>query len=145
MPAPVLSFDLPLATLASAVCEDAATASVAYAEALKVDKGVADAELALIVDRIPAVGPDAQEPAALALEGEGLFLLRRRLLLELYALGRRELPRLQKRALLRAMQIMGVSSLVKLGEIGNVAAIVDAVGKIAGIALVVGPPTTRAL
>ena len=84
MPAPVLSFDLPLATLASAVCEDAATASLAYAQALKVDRGVPDAELALMVDRIAAVGGDAQEPSALALEEDGLFLLRQRLLLELY-------------------------------------------------------------
>ena len=128
MHAPVLSFDLPLATLAPAVCKDTATASVAYAEALKVDKGAADAKLALMVDRIPTMGADAQEPAALALEEEGLFLLHQRLLVELYALGWRELPWQQKRALLRAMQIMGVSSLAELGEMGNVAAIVDAVG-----------------
>ena len=92
MLAPVLSFDLPLENLASAVCEDLATASLAYAPALKIDRGVADAELALMVDRIAAVGADAQEPSALALEEDGLFLLRQRLLLELYALGRREGP-----------------------------------------------------
>ena len=76
MPAPVLSFDLPLATLASAVCEDTAAASLAYVQALKVGRGVTDAELALMVDRIAAVGGDAQEPATLALGEDGLFLSR---------------------------------------------------------------------
>ena len=130
---PVLPFDLPLASLAESACEDEAFSSVAYATAMQVEKSVLNAELALTVNRIPALGDNAQEPATLALEDEGLFLLRQQLLLELHALGRRDLPWQQKRALLRALQIMGVSSFEAVGEIGNVAAVVDAVSKVAGI------------
>ena len=132
MPA-VVPFDLPLVNLASAVCEDEEFASEAYATAMKVAKGVLDAELALMVERIPAVGGDAQEPATLALQQEGLLLLRLRLLLELHALVRRDLPWQQKRALLRALQNMGLSSLVALGEIRNTTAIVEAFVKVAGM------------
>ena len=48
-------------------------------------------------------------------------------------MGRRDLPWQQKRALLRAMQIMGVSSLATLGELGDTKTIVEMVGTVAGI------------
>ena len=100
---------------------------------MKVPKGVLDAELALLVDRIPAGGGDAQEPTFLALKQEVLFLLRQQLLLEVHAMGRRDLPWQQKRALLRAMQTVGVSSLAALGELGDTKTIIEMVGTVAGI------------
>ena len=126
-------FDLRLVNLAGSVCRDEATVSDAYAAAMGVDKGVLDAELARIVLRLPAAGGVPEEPDTLALSPDGLFLRRQRLLLELHAVGRRSFPWKGQRAILRAMQALGVESLGDLGEVGDAASIASLVGGVPGL------------
>ena len=115
------------------MCRDEATVSDAFAAAMGVDKGVLDAELDRIVLRLPAVGGMPEEPDTLALSPDGLFLRRQRLLLELHAVDRRSFPWKGQRAILRAMQALGVESLGDLGEVGDAASIASLVGGVAGL------------
>ena len=122
-----------MVNLAASVCRDEATVSDAFAAAMGVDKGVLDAELARIVLRLPAVGGVPEEPDTLALSPDGLFLRRQRLLLELHAIDRRSFPWKGQRAILRAMQALGVESLGDLGEVGDAASIASLVGGVTGL------------
>ena len=126
-------FNLDLVNQASSVCRDEATVSDAFAVALGVDKGVLDAELAHIVPKLPATAVAVEEPDTLAVSLDGLFLRRQRLLLELHAIDRRSFPWKGQRAILRAMQALGVESLAGLGEVGDSASIASLVGGVSGL------------
>ena len=128
-----MSLNLALVNLAASAYEDREVASEAYASAMGVAKGVRDAELARLVPSIPAWGGATAEPASLALSQDELFLWRQRLLLELHAMGKRDLSRQSQRSLLRAVKVLGVASLTGIGEIANAKAIIEMVGPAAGI------------
>ena len=68
--------NLALFNLSASVCEDQPLASEAYASAMNVTKVVLDAEPAHLVDKIPAAGGVAAEPASLHLTWDDLHLQR---------------------------------------------------------------------
>ena len=83
---------MPPFNLSESVCENQPAASEAYASAMKVTKAVLDAQLVHLVEKNVAADGVSAEPASLHLAKGDLHLHRQRLLLELHAMGRRDLP-----------------------------------------------------